>query len=159
MECLTPSPPRLLYVGMPRVPTPNTVLTEAMRKRAVVLAQKGAPPRTIALALGFSTREFNRWMAVGAEEDEFEARHNASKADLDDERYEALLMYRAIIQAQATFATKCTEAIAAAVANGDTLAAQWWLTKRVSEFQQAKEESTAPMVVPQFFVPANGRDA
>lgn len=100
-------------------------------------------------------------MAVGAEEDEFETRVNASKAHLDEERIEALEMYRAITKALAKFAVKAVRAITKKIGrkDGGMGAAMWYLEHQVPEFKEHADPvvniSTAGSTV--LYTPDNGR--
>lgn len=107
-----------------------------MRMKAIILAKTGAPPRVVALALGYTTRQFNQWMEVGRSEDEYDRTEDgiSQEADESPERYEALEMFRAVVKAEAEFALRACRAVNKSIKRGNVFAAQWWLQRRVMEF-------------------------
>lgn len=138
-------------------------LNAAMRKQAVALAKSGAPPRIIALSLGYTPKQYKEWLRVGEYEATEEDRTNLSDANLDSSRIEAMRMYRELIAAEAQFAIEACQKVAAGMRKkgAGVYLAQWWLERRVKEFKEAKEEEenvgpVGPAV--QFIVHDNGRD-
>lgn len=143
------------------VKTPNTAkLNAAQVKKATSLAASGAPPRLIALALGYSTADYKQWLDVGREEDEWEEAHyGQAKATLKPERWLALEMFRGIRKAEAEYAVKLCRRLTKAAMKGDGYSLRWWLEKRVPEFSPKYEpeiQSNSNVKVV-FCVPENGR--
>lgn len=150
---------------MRQAPTPSSKpLNAAMRKQAVDLAKCGAPPRVIALSLGYSPKQYKEWLRVGEYEAAEEDRTNLGDGALDTARVQALEMYRELMAAEAKFAIEACQKVARGMRkkNAGVYLAQWWLERRVKEFREQVEEEVhvgpiGPAV--QFIVNDNGRDA
>ncbi len=138
--------------------TPQTKKLEASQvKKATDMAASGAPPRIIALALGFTVPQYKGWLLVGQEEDAYEEETGGAR-DIPMERVFAMEMYRAISKAEAGFAVKLMQRMKKAMLKGDMWSARWWLEKRVNEFSAKPVGNAASAAVKTvFYTPSNGR--